>query len=204
MKKARDARSTSEPAAAGRAVSPADLDALVERAQRGDRDAFRQVVTAVHRDVRRLLAGFQVTAGLAEDVLQDTFVKAYESLVSYRPAGTFVPWIKAIARNLLLNELRAQKRLVVTEQDQLAEALVDDALADAERAEEVGAQVSRLRDCLDRLGEPGRTLVEARYLRGESTATLAARCKQSEVWIRVTLFRVRRLLRACMEEGVRT
>jgi RNA polymerase sigma-70 factor (ECF subfamily) len=180
-------------------LSSTELDALVLRAQGGDREGFRLVVAAVHRDVRRLLLGFQATEGLAEDVLQATFVRAWESLGRYRPSGTFVPWIKTIARNLLLNELRAQKRLVMTDRDVLAEALVDHALEEVERAEEVGEQVARLRECVNRLDAKARGLIEARYLRGEGLPALAVRLRQSEVWVRVTLFRVRKLLRACME-----
>jgi len=183
-------------------MTPEDMDRHVALAQGGDRAAFREVVVALEEDLRIFLYAFQVSEGLAEEVLQATVVTAFRKLHLYRPARAFRAWVKAIARNRLVDELREQRRFAASDEQVLEELLVETALADLDdsaRASEVEAEVRRLRDCLGRLLPEARRLVEARYLGGEPLGHLARKFKRTEVWVRVNLFRVRKTLRTCMQ-----
>ncbi len=184
-------------------ASPEELDLLAARAQRGDTAAFDQIVLSLHSDVSRALVGFQVAEGLVEEVLQATFVTAYQKLSTYEVGRlTLRSWLKAIARNHLLKELREQRRYAKQSGANLTLAVIDTALEDAARFEAVEAAHERLRDCLDKLAEPSRRLIEDRYLRGTPVPELAVRERRPEGWVSVKLFRIRQALRRCMETGL--
>lgn len=182
-------------------LSPDEIDALALRAQRGDRQAFRALVLELQGDLRVYLSAFDVAAGLAEEVLQATFVTAYHKIHLYTPQGAFRAWLKTIARNHLLKELREQRRHALVRGDDVLGALATSALEDLEREGEIEAHTHRLRQCIERLPRPSRELVEGRYLQQLSTAVLASQCRRTEVWVRVTLCRIRKSLRQCMEAG---
>jgi RNA polymerase sigma factor (sigma-70 family) len=86
-------------------------DVLVARFRAGDDDAF----TEIHRRFRPALVAFarRMLSGSghdAEDIVQDTFIRAYRGLrVTDRPM-TLRPWLYMIARNRALDELRTPQR----------------------------------------------------------------------------------------------
>jgi RNA polymerase sigma-70 factor (ECF subfamily) len=182
-------------------MTPDEIDALVTRARGGDRAAFRALVLALEPDVRLCVGAFEVSDGLVEELVQATFVSAYQSLAQYKGGGAFRAWLKAIARNHLLRTLREQKRFADGGGDLLEGALVDTALEEIDRMDELERQTRRLRDCVAALPERLRALVERRYMEEASTVRLARELSRSEVWVRVTLCRVRQALRRCMEEA---
>ena len=136
---------------------------------------------------------------LVEELTQAAFVTAYRKLDRYEPRGAFRAWLKAIARNLMLHELRERRRWATQRQDCLELIAVEDALDLDEDAVERDRQLERLRVCLDRLAPAARELVEARYASQCGSAQIAAALGRSEVWVRVTLLRIRRTLRGCIE-----
>jgi RNA polymerase sigma-70 factor, ECF subfamily len=83
---------------------------LVEQARRGDRRAFERLVD-LHKDrivsyVSRMLRD----PVEAQDVAQEAFVRAWESLPSFRGASSFQTWLYRIASNLAIDSARARKR----------------------------------------------------------------------------------------------
>jgi len=83
---------------------------LVERAQRGDKQAFDLLVIKYQRKLARLLSQFIRDAAEVEDVTQETFIKAYRSLSSFRGESAFYTWLYRIGINAAKNFLVAQKR----------------------------------------------------------------------------------------------
>jgi RNA polymerase sigma-70 factor (ECF subfamily) len=178
-----------------------EVDTLVAQARAGDRTAFRALVLALQHDLRNFLATFDVAEGLAEEVLQATFVTAYQKLARYEPRRAFAAWLKAIARNHLLKELRTRRRHAADAADTLAELAAEGALDALENADEMERHTRRLKECLARLPEAQRRLIEDRYVAQRSTGEMASALRRSEVWVRVNLCRVRKALRLCMEGG---
>ena len=87
---------------------------LVERAQRGDKQAFDLLVVKYQRKLARLLSQFIRDAAEVEDVTQETFIKAYRSLSSFRGDSAFYTWLYRIGINAAKNFLVAQKRRAST------------------------------------------------------------------------------------------
>lgn len=72
---------------------------LVERAQAGDRGAFDVLVVKYHRRLTRLLKRMVRDPAEAEDVVQETFIKAYRALRFFRGDAAFYTWLYRIAVN---------------------------------------------------------------------------------------------------------
>jgi RNA polymerase sigma-70 factor (ECF subfamily) len=82
----------------------------VERARSGDSDAFRLLVEQHSRAVFRL--AFRMTGNEqdAEDVVQETFLRAYRQLDKYEARSSFATWLYRIASNYSLDLIRMRKR----------------------------------------------------------------------------------------------
>jgi RNA polymerase sigma-70 factor (ECF subfamily) len=79
---------------------------LIERAQRGDRDAFCLLAQRYERRVYALAFHFTRDRHEAEDLSQEVWLKAYRAIHSYRGEAGFYTWLRQIAVNTLLNQRR--------------------------------------------------------------------------------------------------
>ena len=87
---------------------------LVERVQRGDKQAFDLLVIKYQRRLARLLSQFIRDAAEVEDVTQETFIKAYRALPSFRGESAFYTWLYRIGINTAKNFLVTQGRRAPT------------------------------------------------------------------------------------------
>ncbi|MDD3884905.1 MAG: RNA polymerase sigma factor RpoE [Gallionella sp.] len=87
---------------------------LVERVQRGDKQAFNLLVTKYQRKLGRLISRFIRDPAEAEDVTQDAFIKAYRALPGFRGESAFYTWLYRIGINTAKNYLLASKRRAPT------------------------------------------------------------------------------------------
>ena len=85
-------------------------EALAARAAAGDEAAFEEIVTRYHGRVFRLAARLTGNDADAADVLQDTFLRAYRGLASFRGASRFGTWLYRIATNAALAHRRSRAR----------------------------------------------------------------------------------------------
>ena len=92
-------------------VQPAftDESALVSRAKQGDGLAFTQLVDRYDRKIFRLAKHITQNQEDAEDVLQDTFLKAYEHVGEFQEQSKFYTWLVRIAVNEALMKLRKRR-----------------------------------------------------------------------------------------------
>ncbi|HWP71432.1 MAG TPA: sigma-70 family RNA polymerase sigma factor [Gemmatimonadaceae bacterium] len=99
-------------ALAAEASTVPDERFLIARAQQGDRVAARSLYDAhsrrVHRVVFRLCGGDEE---MARDFTQDTFIRVFDKLSSFRGESAFATWVHRIAVTVTLNGLRKEKRL---------------------------------------------------------------------------------------------
>jgi len=85
---------------------------LVERVQSGDKQAFGLLVSKYQRKLYRLLARLVRDPAEVEDLAQETFVKAYRALASFRGESAFYTWLYRIGINTAKNHLAAQVRQI--------------------------------------------------------------------------------------------
>ena len=86
-----------------------DESALVARAREGDLAAFNELVNSYSRKILRLAKHITQNDEDAEDVLQETFLKAFEHLGDFQGQSKFYTWIVRIAVNESLMKLRKRK-----------------------------------------------------------------------------------------------
>ena len=98
----------------GKALGEPEILALAERAKNGDEDAFAQIVSQFERFVYNVACRILVSSGqtqdLAEDVAQETFLKAWRSLPKFRGDCTFSTWLFRIAANCAKDAVRSAAR----------------------------------------------------------------------------------------------
>jgi len=176
------------------------LDVYARQAQRGDRQAFRQLVLAVHDDLRAWIGWRVASVEMVDDVLQETLVAAWKSLGEYHPGGSFRAWIRGIARHRCLMALRERRRQLQHRPVPIEGALVDEALRLAETpAEDPDWRLVALRHCLEELPEHAHHLIAARYWRGEALVELIDRLGKPKGTVAAMLHRIRRRLRSCIQ-----
>lgn len=179
----------------------AELDRLAQRAQRGDRDAFRDIVLAVQDQVRIAVAARAPEPDLVEEIVQQALVSAFEHLDRYQPRGTLVAWMKAIARNHLYKELRDRRTHARAIGDGLDQMVYEHGLQRLAEEDDDEQRVHRLRACLARLQPRARSLLERHYLERVPVNRLAQQFKKTASSITATLHRVRQSLRRCMGQA---
>ena len=90
---------------------------LVERVQRGDKQAFGLLVAKYQRKLARLLSRLIRDPAEVEDVAQETFIKAYKALPAFRGDSAFYTWLYRIGINTAKNFLVSQGRRAPTTTD---------------------------------------------------------------------------------------
>jgi RNA polymerase sigma-70 factor, ECF subfamily len=95
-------------------MSEEDSDSkLVEMVQRGDRAAFNLLVLKYQHKVLKLVNRYVRDPAEAEDIAQETFIKAYRALASFRGDSAFYTWLYRIAANTAKNVLVSSRRRLV-------------------------------------------------------------------------------------------
>jgi RNA polymerase sigma-70 factor, ECF subfamily len=162
-------------------VSDREIDRqLVERAQRGDKQAFGLLVQKYQRKLGRLLSRFIRDPAEVEDVAQEAFVKAYRALPAFRGDSAFYTWLYRIGINTAKNHLMALGRRAPTSTEVEAEEAegFDDGeqLRDINTPESVALsnEIARtVNATIEKLPEELRRAIQMRELEGMSYEDIA-------------------------------
>ena len=174
---------------------PTDDMEIVQRVLTGDTEAFGVLVHRYSGKVYGLAFGMLHDAERAEDVAQETFLRAYEHLDSFRGASAFATWLYRIAYNRAAEYCRRQRpfgRL-----DERCWAVADEEVS-AERYDP--ETVVRMWHALLRLPPDDRALVTLFYEEEFPVAEIARMMNLSQANVKVRLHRIRGRLRQYMEE----
>ncbi|HEY4240497.1 MAG TPA: RNA polymerase sigma factor [Kofleriaceae bacterium] len=163
------------------------VEELAAAARSGDRAAFDELVVRLRPQLVAFLAR-RVAASDAEDVAQETFLRAFDRLDSYDPGRPFGTWLFAIGKNVAANHAVARTR---REAREAAVAPVSEAAPEAasrDAADELWARAARVLK-----PEPYRALYLS-YAEGKTIAAIATTLGRSQISVKVMLFRARRRL----------
>lgn len=167
---------------------------LVDRARDGDEEAFGQLVRRHQQRIVRLAAHLLRDRAAAEDVTQETFIRAYRALARFDGRSEPYTWLYRIAVNLSLNALRSRKSHKTSTQadDPRLDALVsekrstDDPPEDAARrqlyealAQGIDSLSETLRATLILVCIDGRSHEEASAILGAPEGTIAWRVHEA-------------------------
>jgi RNA polymerase sigma-70 factor, ECF subfamily len=184
-----------------------EAGSAVERARAGDSDAFRLLVEQHSRAIFRL--AFRMTGNEqdAEDVVQETFLRAYKQLDRYEARSSFATWLFRIASNYSLDLIRMRKRHedkrergTDEERDILQNIAVDSPGPDRVV---YGAQVrDRVNAALDELSPQERTAFVLRHFEGLSIEEIGASLGTGTNATKHSIFRAVQKLRKNLEPVV--
>lgn len=170
--------------------------ALVNRAKAGDEEAFRLIVELNQSKVYHLLLGMVRNEDQAQELTQETFVKAWKGLAAFRGESTVWTWLYRIAYYTALDHLRKSKRqteLVFLEE-------TGGELTGEQENEPLALVLKRdreedLHEALARLSLPQRAVLILYYFQGLSYREIAAITRRPLGTIRAELHRGKEKLR---------
>ncbi len=98
-------------------MNSAKLESKIAKFKSGDKSAFDFIYEHTNRSVYFAILYIVRDKATAEDVLQDTYVRAVGSLESYKSGTNFIGWLIKIGKNLALNHVKRASREVATDFD---------------------------------------------------------------------------------------
>ncbi|MDF2780989.1 MAG: polymerase sigma factor [Geminicoccaceae bacterium] len=198
----RPAPATTSASARCDASAPADVE-LLERCRAGDAVAFELIMRRYNRRLFRLARSIVRNAAEAEDVVQETYLRAYARGHEFRGPHGFSAWLARIAANEALGRLRARSR-VVSLDDYVSSAGGD---VDVRRIETItspqldperltgNAELRRLLEAaIDALPDDFRVVFVLRAVEGMSIAEAAASLSIRPETVKTRFHRARRLV----------
>lgn len=121
---------------------------LIHRVRDGDIDAFRTLVDRYKDRSLSLAVSILKDETLAEDILQEVFLKVYKKIGTFRFQAKFSTWFYRIVVNTCYNELRKQKKnvaIATLEQNTLSHAPINDPLLEADQKRYIAMAMKQLK-----------------------------------------------------------
>jgi|ERR1044071_2373671 RNA polymerase sigma-70 factor (ECF subfamily) len=179
-------------------MNSTEIESVVGRVLCGEIEAFEQIVRRYQQEVWRVVAAMLLNAQKTEDLVQQSFIKAYQNLHRYQPGRDFGAWLKEIARNEVRQEIRR-----FTREDRRLELyhahlvqMYDNPSGSAQQA----ALEETLVHCTDKLPPASVRLLDLRYQASLNFAEIAASAGRTIDATRQQLARIRDSLRECIEK----
>ena len=161
---------------------------LARRSQAGCAESFEKLVSVYENRIFNFLRQLVRNDHDAEDLTQETFVKAYRNLHRYRPALAFTPWLFVIARRTAASHFRAAKSF-----EELLDELEGGGVDPAAALEQKDEQDS-LWKLVQTLKPKQAETIWLRYVEGFSVAEIASIMGTNGIHVKVLLHRARGVL----------
>ncbi len=163
---------------------------LILRARRGEAEAFGELVRAYQAGVFNVCYRMMGERREAEDMAQESFIRAYERIDTFDAERPFGPWMRRVAANVCLNHLTARK----PEAAELDEERDADSAPLPESGREAREEAERVRAALKGLPSHYRAVVELRHYQEMSYEEIAAELNIPLSDVKSHLFRARKIL----------
>ncbi len=175
---------------------------LVHAARNGDHAAFGELVQRYERRVLKVIRRFVPDPEFATDLVQESFLRAWERMEQFDPSRRFGPWLFRLAVNLTYDHLRKVRRrgrwALFTDAGE--DRTPDPAVADPRKNLDLTQEVQAV---LVEIPEAYRTVLILRDLEGFCTSDVAAVTDRSEATIRWRLAEARKMFREAWERRER-
>jgi RNA polymerase sigma-70 factor (ECF subfamily) len=176
-----------------------DADAAMERYARGDSSAFAQVYDVLAPRLYGYLLRQTRERARAEDLLQQTMMHIHRARDRFISGAEVMPWAFAIARRLLVDEIRRGRRVVLSDDGDPDPGASDSPMADElVQANELAARVQSI---LAKLPQSQRVAFELIKQEGLSVAEAAQVLGTTVAAVKLRAHRAYEALRAALGEG---
>lgn len=192
-------------------LAHADEAALIRAAQDGNADAFERLVRNYDHAVLRLAFNLLRSQEDARDVYQETFLRVFRNIQSFRFDCSFHTWLYRIVSNLCLDQLRKRKvrkeepstkAVGDNEYDRLASVPEERATVDPQRQYLSSELKGRIKEALGGLSPRERLVFEMRHYQGMRLRTIGEALGTTEEAAKNCLFRATQKMRVALGDFV--
>ncbi len=180
-------------------LTPEEEQALVQRAQRREEEAFEQLILAYSVPLYRVVARMASDEQEAQAVVQEAFWRTWRALDRYQPSRSFFSYLVTIALNIQRDQWRANRWL----EDRTE--LYEDAPGGTEQNPAVVVeneeQMQRLNEAIRQLPDIYRAVIALRYDASMRYEEMSEALNIPVNTVRTHLHRAKRLLRKWLEEN---
>jgi RNA polymerase sigma-70 factor, ECF subfamily len=213
MNESESIRNVAAIAAADVVAASGDDAALASLAAQGDQDAFARIMRRYNQRLYRLAVSVMGDASEAEDVLQESYVRAFYAVSQYTGAGSLGAWLARIVRNEAIDRVRSRdsrrSHIAIeadlggqSEEDETKVTHDSQALADPQALAQDAELRSLLERAVQRLPEQFRTAFVLREVEGLSVEETAEYLGIPSSTVKTRDHRARKLLRAYLSENI--
>ncbi len=197
--------------AVGAVTERTDEKSLIRAAQRGDSEAFEQLVRSYDSNVLRMAYNLLHSQEDARDIYQEAFLRVYRKLPEFRFDCAFSSWLYRIVANLCLDQIRKRKvrkeeaASVETEAGQVDRLqFLPERRADVDPQRQLmSAEVNnRIQDVLNGLSSRERLVFEMRHYQGMRLRAIGESLGVTEEAAKNCLFRATQKMRAALGDFV--
>lgn len=180
-------------------IQRVEVPSLVERCQRGDAEAFRELFREHRQDVARLAQRMLGRSTELEDIVQEVFLQVHRSIRDFRHGARFSTWLYRVTVNVVLMHRRAAKSRPVFSEAPEHVAAVDRGPRADEQLERQ-RRVQAFHRLLDRLSDKKRLVFVLHEIEGLAPGEIAKIVGSPVLTVRTRLFYARRELLALLAE----
>ena len=176
-----------------------DLDALVRRVARGDRDAFAAIYDLTKSRVFGLVVRVLRDAGYSEETTQEAYLEVWRTASAYDSAkGSALAWLLTMAHRRAVDRVRAEQAGSRRE-SRYGAATVDPAHDPVAESAIAGDERRRVTECLDGLTDAQRQCIELAYYQGLTYSEVSQRLAANLSTIKSRIRDALRGLRNCLD-----
>lgn len=176
---------------------------LIDKVLGGDTNAFGELVDRYQNFVFTIAIRILKVTEEAEEVAQDSFIKAYDSLATFRGDSKFSTWLYRIVYHKSLDRIKMNKRHLTYE---IIEEITDDSLDHLENGLEFMLNEERsriIKKCIDQLPEEDAAIITLYYFEEQSVKEISKVTDLTEDNIKIKLFRSRKKLFSLLEAYIK-
>lgn len=166
----------------------------IDKIKAGDIDAYRYLVTQYKDMAFTIALKIIKDREEAQDVIQESFIKAYQQLESYEGRAKFSTWLYTIVYRTALNQSKRNKEYNRSFDDERKEAIPDLAISQHQQMEE-REQQEIIKEAIEKLPQAEALLVTLYYINENSIKEIKQITGLSLSNIKIKLFRARKKLK---------
>lgn len=170
----------------------------IERILAGETNLFSHFVNSYSNSIYSLIVRIVPTNEDAEELTQDSFLKAFKKLDSFKGDCGFSTWLFRIAYNTAISYTRKRKMIFPSMDENMLENVPDEALEHFFDNDEDEVKLQKLEEAIEQLNAEEKTLITLYYIESKSVTELAGVLDITNENVKVKLYRVRKKLYVLM------
>jgi len=173
----------------------------IERILAGETNLYSHFVNSYSNSIYSLIVRIVLTNEDAEELTQDSFLKAFKKLDTFKGDCSFSTWLFRIAYNTAISATRKRKIEFPMVDEAMMESVPDEAIETFFDPDENEIKLQKLEEAIAKLNVEEKTLITLFYTEDKSVAELAKVLDLTPENVKVKLYRVRKKLYVLMTKG---